>query len=265
MKNVKKVLIWIGGLLVLYLGICLVLYFTQEKFAFKPKKLTSDYQFQFENKFEELFITAPDGIKLSGALFKADTSNGLIFFLHGSGGNIQRYKRSITKYLSLNYDIYLLDYRGYGKSEGRVMNEKQLYDDVRTAYSDMKSKYREEDIVIIGFSLGTIFGSMLASENNPQLLILEAPPYSLVESFKKKLPFLPIYLLSKYKFETYKYLKDVKVPIAIFHGSNDDFSKDLRLKQYLKPGDKFIVLEGEGHSDFALNNLYLNELKELIK
>jgi hypothetical protein len=89
MKTIRKALIYIGGLIILYLGICLIVYLMQEKIVFKSKKLTSDYQYQFENKFEELFIAAPDGIKLSGVLFKADTSNGLIFFLHGSGGNIQ--------------------------------------------------------------------------------------------------------------------------------------------------------------------------------
>jgi uncharacterized protein len=265
MKTIKKNLIWIGGLLTLYLGLCFVLYLTQEKFVFKSKKLASDYQFQFENKFEELFITTPDGLKISGVLFKADTSKGLIFFLHGSGGNIERYRKSVPIYLSLNYDIFLLDYRGYGKSEGKMINEKQFYDDINVAYSCMKSKYKEENIVIIGFSLGSTAGSMIASKNNPKLLVLEGAPFSIIGSFEKKFPFLPISLLAKYKFETYKNVRDTKVPIALFFGSEDDLSKEKRWSQYLKPNDKLTILEGEGHNDFALNNQYINELRELLK
>ena len=265
MKTFKKILIWIVGLLILYIGVCIIIFFLQEKISFISKRLTSDHQLQFDNKFEELMIPANDGIKLNGALFKADTSNGLIFFLHGSGGNIERYRKSVPKYLSLNYDVFLLDYRGYGKSEGKIKNEKQFFEDVRTAYSFMKTKYKEDNIVIIGFSLGTTLSSMLASENKPRLLVLEGPGYSLIERSKSKLPYLPVSLISKYKFENYMYLKNVKVPVIIYFGSNDDLSGDVRLKQCLKVGDKFIMLEGEGHNDFALNNQYINELSELLK
>jgi alpha-beta hydrolase superfamily lysophospholipase len=268
MKIVRRVLIWIGGFLILYMSICLVIYFMQERMVFNPKKLASDYKFQFENEFEELFIAAPDGIKLSGALFKADTSKGLIFFLHGSGGNIERYRSSVPKYLSLNYDLFLLDFRGFGKSDGNIKSEKQYFDDVSNAYDYMKSRYNEENIIIIGFSQGNVSAAMLASKNKPRLLILEGSRYSTLAQAKKDYPFLPISIILKYKFETYKYIQDTKVPISIFHGSDDDAvnpNDALKLKQHLKPGDHLTILDGEGHNDFATNDQYLNELRILLK
>jgi pimeloyl-ACP methyl ester carboxylesterase len=268
MKTLKRVLILIGGFMILYLGICLFFYISQEKLVFRPKKLAPDYKFQFESKFEELFITAPDGIKLSGVLFKADTSKGLIFFLHGSGGNIERYRNSAPKYLSLNYDLFILDYRGFGKSEGKIKSEQQYFDDVSAAYNYMKCRYNEENIIIIGFSQGNVSAAMLASKNKPRMLIIEASRYSTLAQAKKDYPFLPVSIILKYKFETYKYIKETKVPISIFHGSNDEevpLNDAFRLKQNLKPEDHLIILDGEGHNDFATNDQYIKELGFMLK
>lgn len=268
MKNSKKIALWILGFFILYLGVCIFMYFIQERFIFHPKKLPSDHEFPSEANFEEITINTPDGIKLNGLIVKADSSKGLIFFLHGSGGNVIRYKNSVPIYNSLNYDIFLLDYRGYGKSEGKIKSEKQFFDDVRLAYSQMKSRYNEEDIVIIGFSLGTVPAAKIASENKPKLLVLEGGFYNPFESAKKRVPILPISIIMKYKFETYKYVIDTEIPIAIFHGNKDnvvDYSNAIRMKQHLKPNDQVTILEDEGHYDFAPCEQYINELKELIK
>ncbi len=198
----------------------------------------------------------------------ADSSKGLIFFLHGSGGNIERYKNIIPIYIDLNYDIFLLDYRGYGKSEGKIKSERQFFDDVNIAYTQMKSIYSEENIVVIVFSLGTVPAAKIASENNPKLLILEGGYYNPFESAKNRIPILPISIIMKYKFETYKYIIDTKIPIAIFHGNKDDavdFSNSVRLKQHLKPNDRVTILDGEGHHDFASNHQYIKEIKELLE
>lgn len=264
----KKITIWTaGGLIILYSGICIFLYFNQENLIFHPKRLPPDYEFQIDNIFKELTINTTDGIKLNGVLAKADSSKGLIFFLHGSGGNIERYKNSIPVYTKLNYDIFLLDYRGYGKSEGRITSEEQFFDDARIAYNYMKNKYNEENIVIIGFSLGTVPAAKIASENRPRLLILEAGFYNPYESAKKRLPIFPVSMIMKYKFETYKYVIETKIPIVIFHGNQDntiDYSNSIKLKQHLKSNDRVIILYGEGHHDFAPNKQYIEELKILL-
>lgn len=268
MRKRKWLINLILGIILLYLGSCIVIYYIQEYLIFNPKKLPSDYHFKFDFDYEEVTIVTADKIKLNGVLVRSDSSKGLIFFLHGTGGNIERYKNSIPVYLELNYDIFLLDYRGYGKSEGKIKNETQFYEDVNVAYTYLNNKYNESNIVIIGFSIGTVPASMLASKNNPSLVILDAPYYSALESAQKKLPFLPVSLILKYKFETYKYVIDTKGPIAIFHGNKDDavdFRNSLRLKQHLKPGDMVTILDGEGHSDFTTNNQYIKDLKALLK
>ena len=262
-KSKKRILVWIGGFIILYAGVCLTYYSFQESLIFHPKKLSSEHIFLCDKNFEELTINTSEGYELNGVLVKADSSKGLILFLHGSGGNIDKYiaKRKLDSiYTDLDYDIFLLDYRGYGKSEGRIKNEKLFTDDLDLVYSHLKKRYDEKEIVIIGFSLGTFAASYLASKNDPKLLVLTSAFYSGKDLIKKKLPFLPVSLLSKYELETNKYVKETKVPITIYMGSKDIKYLDKRWHQVLKPDDQFTILEGEPHSDFAHNRQYIDEL-----
>ena len=181
---------------------------------------------------------------------------------------MERYRQSIPHYAQLDYDILFLDYRGYGKSDGTLNSEDQFFEDVETVYSELRSIYNEGNVVIIGFSIGTVPAAMLASRNNPKLLVLEAPHYSYLEKAKKKIPILPISLIMKYKFETYRFVEQTKSPIIIFHGEKDevnDYKNSLKLKQHLKSNDRVIILKNESHRDFAENKEYLEALKEILK
>ena len=185
-----------------YTLICVFMYFYQEKLLFFPDKISKNYQFQFGHNFEEVFIEASDGIKLHGVLFKADSSKGLIFYLHGNGGAVDSWGTIASHYTSLNYDLFILDYRGYGKSEGIINSEDQFHSDIQSAFDLFKEKYSQKMIVILGYSVGTGPASWLAANNENDLLILQAPYYSFIERKSKTFPFLPDFIL-KYKFETF--------------------------------------------------------------
>src|SRR5436190_19922878 len=88
MRVLKKLFLWLLGIvLTLYVAGCALLYFKQEKILFHPKTLSKDFQFSYKDaQFEERNIKATDGTELSGLLFKADSSKGLIFYLHGNAG-----------------------------------------------------------------------------------------------------------------------------------------------------------------------------------
>jgi pimeloyl-ACP methyl ester carboxylesterase len=264
MKLTNKVFYWIGGLMFLYVLVVLVFYLNQERFGFRLEKLPQDHIFQCDCEYEELKIPSFDGTTLHGVLVKADSAKGLILYLHGSGGNIDKYMEDAPIYANFGYDVFYLDYRGYGKSEGNMINEKQFTDDLDVVYLVMKERYEEENIVIIGFSMGTFAGSYLASKNNPKLLVLNSGPYLIQEQFIQKFWFLPVKLLAKYKFETYKYVKATKVPIALFLGRKDHLSKETRWQQVLKPNDKFHIVEKGGHQDFVGKEPYMTVLGELL-
>ncbi|MEP7144769.1 MAG: hypothetical protein ABI707_17935 [Ferruginibacter sp.] len=94
-------------LLIVYIDVCARLYFIQEKFIFFPEKLAKDYKFRFGQNFEELNIKTEDTIVLNGVLFKADSSKGLIFYLHGNAGCLRSWKEIAKTYTSLGYDLFM--------------------------------------------------------------------------------------------------------------------------------------------------------------
>ncbi len=238
----------------------------QEKIIFFPKKLTQNYKFQFDGKFEELNIITADKIYLNGLLFKSDSSKGLIFYLHGNAGALDSWGDIAKTYTNLNYDMFILDYRGFGKSAGDISNEEQFYSDVQSAYIHLKSRYSENKIVIIGYSIGTGPASMLASKNNPKALLLQAPYFSLVDMMNKSYSFVPNFLL-RYRFETFTFIEQIKVPIVIFHGNSDEviyYGSSLKLQKYLKATDKLVTLNGQGHNGMNNNFEYQKELKNIL-
>lgn len=259
------------GILKIVIGIyivgCGLLYFFQEKFIFLPKNLEQGYEFKFNQKFEELNIKMDDGKLLNGLLFKADRSKGLIFYLHGNAGNLSSWGNVAETYTDLNYDIFIIDYRGYGKSEGEINGEEQLFKDNQIVYNKLKKGYSEDNIILLGYSIGTGMAAKLASTNNPKKLILQAPYYSLTDMMTQRFPIVPTFLL-KYKFATNEYLDNCNMPVIIFHGNQDeviDYGASLRLKEYFKPEDTLITLDGQGHNGMTKNSDYLKALKEVLQ
>jgi hypothetical protein len=107
-------------LLFFYVLICVGLYFFQEKLLFFPDKLTKDYKFSFTQTFDEINIATKDGKSLNGLLFKADSVKGLVFYLHGNAGSLDNWGDVAKRYTELHYNVFILDYPGYGKSEGSI-------------------------------------------------------------------------------------------------------------------------------------------------
>ena len=267
-KSLKFIFISLGSILsAIYVLYVSYLYFNQEGMIFQPEILPKDYKFSFSGEFKELSIPVDDTIKLSGILFKAENSRGLIFYLHGNGGSVKGWSDIAQTYTDMGYDIFRLDYRGYGKSNGKIESENQFYQDVKKAYSYLLKQYPQERVVIIGYSIGTGPATMLASISNPKALVLQAPYYSLKETINGSAPFMPDFL-QKYDFETYKFLKKVKAPVCIFHGTDDyvlSYSNSEKLKNILKKGDTLVTLPGQGHNGITDNEIFKSDFKNFTE
>ena len=114
-----------------------------------------------------------------------------MFFLHGNRGNLQTWTTGLDFYRRVNYDLFIFDYRGYGRSTGQNVDERQLDADVRAAWDAIAPRYRDKPIVIYGRSLGTGLAVRLAREVTPRLLVLVSPYASLVEEGLAALPVRP--------------------------------------------------------------------------
>jgi pimeloyl-ACP methyl ester carboxylesterase len=267
MLSTKKVIFrMLELLLFVYVLICLALYFFQEKLIFFPDKLDRNYKFSFSQPFEEVNIKTEDDNFLNGLLFKSEGAKGLIFYLHGNAGSLNNWGDVAKRYTDLNYDVFILDYPGYGKSEGTIKSQAQLFNDIQTAYTEMKKRFTEDDIVVLGYSIGTGPAAKVASTNHPRLLILQAPYYNLTDMMRHTYPIVPTFLL-KYKFQTNEYLKDCKMPVVIFHGNKDDviyYGSSLKLKEEMKTGDTLIALTGQGHNGITDNPEYITAIKTIL-
>lgn len=121
--------------------------------------------------------------------------------------------------------------------------------------------------MILGYSIGTGPAAIMASTNNPRMLILQAPYHSLTDLMKHHYPIIPTFLL-KYKFETNEYLKNCKMRVVIFHGDKDEvvyYGSSLKLKESFKPNDTLITLKGQSHNGITDNLDYINSISEILR
>jgi alpha-beta hydrolase superfamily lysophospholipase len=251
--------------LVIILGI--VVSYSQERLIFFPEKLPKDFKFLYLNPFKEYFIPVDKKTKIHGLLFKAQNPKGLVFFLHGNAGSNSTWGLLADFYLENQYDFFVPDYRGYGKSDGKITSEKQLLGDVQIAFDTLKKEYEGKKIVIIGFSIGSGPAAYLASKNDPSLLALQAPYYNFPDLAKKYFQLLPKFLV-RYKFRTDQYIQQVKCPVVIFHGDRDEIiytGSSEKLKQHFKPGDKLFILKAQPHNGINENPDYQKNVSNLLR
>jgi uncharacterized protein len=257
---------WLFILAGLYIFVCILLYFFQEHFLFFPEKTDRNKPFQFGETFTEINFTMKDGKVLNGVLFKSKRTKGLIFYLHGNGGSISSWSDVSEVYTSLGYDLFLLDYRGYGKSEGEITSEAQLHEDMQAVFKKVSSAYDDKKVIVLGYSLGSCLAAKLAVNNQVDRLILQAPYYSMTDMMNEHYKILPPFIL-RYKLDTYKYVQQCRRPIVIFHGDKDElisYESSLKLKKYLKDTDTLIRLKGLGHNRITFDEQYTNALEKVL-
>ena len=248
--------------IVFYTMLCTGLYFLQEKLIFPASTLPQDYSFTFKEHFQEKYIPTSKSYSLHGIWFPLDSSKGTIFYLHGNGGTVDAWGRYAETYVRMGYQVFVLDYPGYGKSGGSIKDEDQLFQDVQTAYDSLCRWVPEKDVIALGYSLGTGLATRLASSHQPKMLLLHAPYYNFKAMMRRRFPIFPTFLL-RYQMNTNEYLTKCEMPVVIFHGDADEVIP-LQMGQQLwamaKPGDSLIVLEGQGHMDMTGNRVYLKAL-----
>lgn len=212
----------IGGIVVaVILAIGVLIYFFQHKFFFQPEKLPPDFKFAYDNlKAEEKTVETEPGAKINYLHFHVDEPKGVVIYLKGNTKSIKGWGKFAIDFTRLNYEVIMMDYRGFGKSTGK-RNVEAMKRDSQFIYDLAKKEFTEDKIVVYGRSLGSGFAARLAAKNNPRLLILTSPLYSLLRTIHRYLPFMPAKPFLRYNIPTFHYLKNVRCPIKIIHGSDD--------------------------------------------
>ena len=246
----------LGTILVIYIAISIALYYIQDYVLFKPEKLPKDFQFDYENQqTKEYNLETRDGATINGLrFFPKGESKGVVIYLKGNSKSIKGWGKFAVDFTRHGYNVLMVDYRGFGKSTGK-RSQKAIKRDLQLVYNKVKEKTTEDRIILYGRSLGSGFATKLASMNNPKMLILDAPYYSLTKVTGRYMPFMPLSILLKYPLPTYKWLKYVQCPIHIIHGTNDKlipYRSSVKLSKVNPQLTQLYTVIGGGHKN--LNN-----------
>ncbi|MEM9679408.1 MAG: alpha/beta fold hydrolase [Bacteroidota bacterium] len=252
----------------IYAVISIALYYLQDYALFKSEKLPKDFQFNYENQaIKEYNLETRDGATINGLLFKPkEKSKGIVLYLKGNSKSIKGWGKFAVDFTRLGYNVLMIDYRGFGKSTGK-RSQKAIKRDLQVIYNKIKERTKENNIILYGRSLGSGFAAKLASINNPKMLILDAPYYSLTKVTARYMPFMPLSILIKYPLPTYKWLKYVQCPIHIIHGTQDrliPFKTSIKLSKVNPKRTKLHAVIGGGHKNLNTFESYHEMLEDIL-
>jgi len=222
MQLLTGIILVLATLAVFFVIIIATIYVKQEGFFFYPTKLSPNYPFsQFENK-KELFYDTPNNGKINALLFESTwPSKGILIYSHGNSRSLDDWAWVHQDFVSLGYDFLVYDYRTFGKSTG-VLNEANLYSDIRHLIKEISETYPLENIVLFGRSLGAAMATQMATEFAVKCLILETPFSSMLSMAHASVPYIPVKYVLRYKFNNKRKMKSLKCPVHILHGTQDE-------------------------------------------
>jgi len=220
--------------------------------------------------FETLRIPTADGLYLHAWFIPARSPRGTtLLFFHGNAGDISHRLDSIAQFNRLGLDVLIVDYRGYGQSEG-APSEAGTYEDARAAWFHLVEGRGQAParIVLFGRSLGAAVAANLATRVRPGALILESAFTSVPDMAAVHYWFLPVRLLSRFQYDTRAALLRTHCPLLVIHSREDEivpFSHGQALYQGAGEPRDLLVIQG-GHNDGALRSEshYLRGLDEFL-
>lgn len=234
---------------------------------FHPEKLPEDFEYKYEEPFEELFFDVEDNVRINGLRFTVKESKGIVLYFHGNTRSIKGWSKYAKDFTRNDFEVLIIDYRGFGKSTGKRA-EKSIYRDSQFIYNEVRGWYPEEQIIIYGRSMGSGFAAQLASKNIPKMLILDAPYYSLSQLTSRWFFFLPLSILLKYHIRTDIWVKYVRCPIYIIHGTSDTlipYRSSVWLRKEAPLTIRLIPIHGGKHNNLTTFEEYHNHLNEILQ
>ena len=242
--------------------ICLaILTLFQRKFIYFPYKLDKEFEFpRYASQLEEVFITCENGNIINGLYAPGKDTFPTVLIFHGNAGNITHRDIILQGFNRLGYAVLLIDYQGYGKSEG-TPSEKNLYLDGKASlkWLSKEKKVNPEEIVLFGKSLGSGVAVELATQNSFKALILESPFTSIASVARSHFPykFFPVSLVLIDKFDNAAKIHRVDSPLLITHGTEDtivDKKEGEKLFKQANMPKELYLIEGGDHNNIQYYN-----------
>lgn len=234
-------LIWAGATAALWLW--------QERLLFAPVTLAAHARLSDEPDVSEAVVEVA-GARLSVLALRLPDPDGVVFFLHGNSGNLKQWFVDVGVYRRANLDLVMFDYRGYGKSSGRIASEAQLHADVEAVWQSVAARYRGKRIVVYGRSLGSGLAAQWAAQHQPALTILVSPYRSMAALAALHYPWVPGAVL-RYPLRSDEAVGRIHERVLLLHGDQDrliPLAHAQALAARASAG-RLVVVAGAGHAD----------------
>ncbi len=172
--------------------------------------------------WEDVYFKTRDNVTLNGWFLKDPQAFSTIIFAHGNAGNMSDRLLKIKFFYDLGLNVFIFDYRGYGKSEGKP-SEAGIYLDAKTAYDYLQSRgdVNMKNIILYGASIGGTVVIDLATHRNAALLVVESSITNAQDMANIHYPFVPLFFLSL-KFDSINKVKSLTVPKLFIHSPDDE-------------------------------------------
>ncbi len=176
-------------------------------------------------KMEQHFFPSGPNANLCGWWMETDKAVKTILYFHGNWKNISTVGKRIRTFQKLDCNVFLIDYRGYGISQGTIKKEQDIYDDGQAAldYLIQHKKPALDTIIIWGRSLGGGVAAEISRSKPISAIVLESTFFSLHDIAKKEFWYFPTDRLLKFHFNTGNKLSDMMAPVIIIHSIQDRY------------------------------------------
>lgn len=237
-------------------------YFPIREIEVTPKDIGLEY--------EDIFFKTSDGVVLNGWFISTPQSKATLIFCHGNGGNISHRLESINNFHKIGFNVFIFDYRGYGKSKGTV-SEEGTYLDAVAAYNYVASRQdvAKDKTIAFGRSLGGVIAIELAIRTKVALLICESSFVSIMDMAKQIYKVRIPGCFLAYRYDALSKIRNVIVPKLIIHSQDDEivpFFHGERLFQAAKKPKEFYTLRGGHNNGFlATGNDYLEYIETFVE
>lgn len=232
-----------------------------------PEKLQQDFQFKYDIPFREYFFDIEPGVRINALHFFRESPKGLLLYFHGNTKSIKGWAKYARDFYRYDYDVVLVDYRGFGKSTGKRSEQKML-SDMQFVYDKLQAQYTEDHLIVYGRSMGSGFATKLACDNHPRYLILDSPYFNFLKVIERFLPMLPVRIVLRFQLRTDKWLPDVQCHTYIIHGTKDRLIPIRHSEKLQKINPKKITLiriVGGRHNNLPSFDEYHNFIRDILK
>jgi fermentation-respiration switch protein FrsA (DUF1100 family) len=267
MRHPMMILATIAGVYVLA---CLLAFAFQKQMVFFPDRAMFGTPAQAGMTYRDVFFDAEDGVKLHGWFVPAPEGKHVVLFFHGNAGNISHRLESIRVFHDLGLSVFIIDYRGYGRSGGSI-SETGTYLDSRAAYRHLTDKegIGAENILFFGRSLGGSVAIELSMDHTPRALLVESCFPSLADVGARAYPFLPVRLLLRIRYNSAGRIAALRCPKLVIHSRGDEivpFDLGQRLFGLAAEPKEFLEIQGDHNAGFIdSGRMYADGLARFIE